>query len=556
MKISTVSNYFYTNKNTPIIKNEAKPKTNLYTNNIEYTPLYYPVSFSGGDSLSLKATKENLDKIPNAYPTDIRKDIERTLEAGNPENKTLIDIHKDKYSLLNECESLKEAKELYPEFNGVLSDNQVIYSGGSFIDEVKEGKVRGFDPDIDVSLQLLQLYWGEGFSLKTLKDDYADKNVHYTFQKLGIPRVNNVYGQYLKLSDKEYNERYTREMAERAAEIERKRIEKAEGVYIQRGPLSDEQKAKISESLKLFYANNPDKVYDMSKRQIEFFENNPEEKEKLSQVMIRAWNYKEADSIKKKLAKVMNKASLSDNDISESINLNSPQHKAFKNFWQKNGWAKKTMSECISKSWERQNHLSNIGLIYEPLYSIKVFPDYAKDFIVKKNPGSELLDFNYIIMDPRDEKRPGKKNIFSREQLKKLSMDDTNYIAITYNIVPRMVITEIAKNNGGKYNEKTADLLSQYAIINNKYPKYDPSLKENHIFDIYMDFIDMCIKQNNTVAIKQINKSLDEAAKTVHSTLIEQPAKIRTWDKFYKKVSEDFRKVIDIYAEYYKKKKS
>ena len=58
-----------------------------------------------------------------------------------------------------------------------------------------------FDSEIDLSLQLLQLYWGEGFSLTDLANQFNGRNIQGTMERLNIPRVDRGYGIYLKLSD-------------------------------------------------------------------------------------------------------------------------------------------------------------------------------------------------------------------------------------------------------------------------------------------------------------------------------------------------------------------
>lgn len=142
----------------------------------------YALAFTGGRSLDLAQTKAQIDKF-GSYPPDIKKDIEFELSKGNPDNKTLIDIHRAKYDGLNQLDSLDDIKELYPEFECVLSDNEVTYLEGSFIDDVKEGKIEYFDPDLDLSVQLLQMYWGDGFSLNDLKDQFAGKNIDSVLNK-------------------------------------------------------------------------------------------------------------------------------------------------------------------------------------------------------------------------------------------------------------------------------------------------------------------------------------------------------------------------------------
>ena len=283
MKISSINNfnnikYSNTKNNLPYLKNNqivsyknyAKmPSTNQY--------LAINPAFTGGYSLSLLETVKNLNDA--SYPPDIKALAQEVLDNGNPENKTLINVHKAKYGKINQMKSLDEVKAAYPEFNDVLSDENVQYNANSFIDDVRNGKLEWFDEDTDLALQLLQMYWADGFSINDLKEYTNGKDIDGTFKKLNIPKLNSTYANVLKLSDKKYNERFTSEMSKRLKGIERKKAEKRDGVYIPRGPMPDEQKKKISEGLIKHYAEHPEKLIEMSERMKQYYKEHPEERE-------------------------------------------------------------------------------------------------------------------------------------------------------------------------------------------------------------------------------------------------------------------------------------
>ena len=131
------------------------------------------LAFTGGYSLNLEKTIERLDilaqKKSNLYPPNIREWAGMILEEGNKNGETLIDIHKKFYSSLKDCFSLKEVKEKFHEFKDVLSDSEVKFSKDSLFESIKKGETEFFDSEEDLSLQILKLYWGEGFSLNDLK---------------------------------------------------------------------------------------------------------------------------------------------------------------------------------------------------------------------------------------------------------------------------------------------------------------------------------------------------------------------------------------------------
>ena len=85
----------------------------------EYKMPYYfhYLSFMGGSSLNLKESVANLDALSDIkgekFPPEVHSEALETIKNGNPEGKTLIDIHKNRYSLLNDCYDLDDAKALF-----------------------------------------------------------------------------------------------------------------------------------------------------------------------------------------------------------------------------------------------------------------------------------------------------------------------------------------------------------------------------------------------------------------------------------------------------------
>lgn len=321
----------------------------------------YLPNFTGGYSLNLAQTIENLDKLAakhfDLYPKNVREWAGMILEEGNKGKETLIGVHKRLYASIKDCFSLEELKTKFPEFKDVKSAKDVDYKEGSFLDDIQKGKVEFFNPEEDLSLQLIKLYWGEGFSLNDLRAYAGGHELNHIMNKLNIPKVNRSYGQVLKLSDPKYNERLTSQMkAKRLETLDRKaQREGGEPVYIKRGPLSAEHRQHISEGLQKYYRENPDRIFEMSERQKQFYEDNPEQKEILHRVMIRAWSIFGADHIKKALSKFMKGKGFKDFSTEE---LNSPERiskeksQAMKKFWAMNEWAKKSFSKNMEHAWK------------------------------------------------------------------------------------------------------------------------------------------------------------------------------------------------------------
>ncbi len=322
---------------------------------------YFPC-FLGGYSLDLSKVAENLSE--EKFPPDIFESIQKTIKNGNAKNKTLYDIHFEKYKGILDCYSLDELKEKYPEFKDVISVYDIETKENSFIDDFLKGKSEVFSDSEDLTLQLIKLYWGQGFSLTDLSKymnenstNAKDFSLHYTMsKKLNIPLMNKTYAQILKLSNKEYNKNLTEKLSIKIKEAKEAKKQKQEGepVVIPRGPLSEAHKKHISESLKKYYKEHPETIYKLTQRQKDFLNQNPEFKETLSDVMDFAWNNtQEGFSIKKYLSKFMKKfGGISQEELELKIEMPKEKMSALELFWIKNPWAKEKFSIATKKGWD------------------------------------------------------------------------------------------------------------------------------------------------------------------------------------------------------------
>lgn len=320
------------------------------------------IAFCGGLSLDLKHVNSVL--ADDEFPSNIKSKVEKSLE--NKEDNTLYDIHSDYYKGVLDCFSLDELKEKYPEFEGCKSVYDIEDTKtGSVIDSFLTGKSKTFSQDEDLTLQLIKLYWGQGFSLMdlskyALENSTNDEGVNFYYtmtKKLNIPVQNRHYARILKLSNKEYNEKFTQEMAIKRLEAKEAKQQKLEGepvVIPSKRELSEAHKKHISEGLKDYYQNNPETIYRQTKRQKEFYENNPQYKEKMSLVMDYAWNStQEGKSVKKYLAKFMKKhGQISDEKLILQDELTKDEKTLLEQFWKINTWAKPKFSSAVKKGWE------------------------------------------------------------------------------------------------------------------------------------------------------------------------------------------------------------
>lgn len=342
------------------------------------------LAFTGGYSLNLAETIQNLDKLAlknsSIYPKNIREWAGMILEGGNSTKQTLIDIHKRYYMSLKECKTLAEAKDKFREFGDVLSDKDVTFTKNSFGNNVKQGLLEAFDKDEDLSLQLLKLYYGEGFSLNDLKVYAGDTDLFHTMKKLQIPTVSRDYGHVLKFSDPEYNERLTREMTyRRRLALDAKAQEIGEPVHIPRGALSKEHREHISEGLRKFYANNPERIFDMSEKQKMFYQDNPEKAEEFSRVMKKAWNIFGADRIKTAMSKFMKANKIKDfNPDINPVDIPKEQGKILRRFWATNDWARKSFSKNMEFAWKKVKEENEV------FFTVQSVPTQTIKFVERK----------------------------------------------------------------------------------------------------------------------------------------------------------------------------
>lgn len=495
------------------------------------------LAFTGGYSMDLGQTIRQLDKLAqknsSIYPPNIREWAGMIMGEGNKTKDTLISIHKKYFANLKNCFNLNEIKVKFPEFKEVISSGDIKASKGSFLDKFNRGELEFFDNDEDLSVQLIKLYWGEGFSLNDLKR-YADGfDLYHTMKRLNIPTASRDYGHVLKFSDPEYNERLTREMTEkRLAALDRKaQVEEGEPVYIKRGPLSAEHKQKISEGLKKYYQENPEKIYDMSERQKEFYRLNPEKSEEISRVLNKAWNIFGADRIKAALSKFMkSKGVHTFNPENNPVDLPKEQSKLLKQFWGANEWARKSFSKNMEYAWKKVKEDMN------KFYLIDITPEgFKKKFFQwaqEKNLNLNHLDFNFKIYKYKHGLDSGNGEEISKytpkfidEYSEKINIDQSRLMANSY-LLSLINLSKDLKNISKKHNvsqetQKTIE-LSRHLIKEllfeqgNGLQRNIKSFDAAEIQDIYKSVLTLFFKLDNAEQFIQLfKKNLDSAYNSV-----------------------------------------
>ncbi len=531
MKINNIVGFNYTNSlnaENKTVPNYQNTEYKFNKNKFAYTPLYTNqylaqfIPFTGGYSIDLAQTAKELDD--KAYPPDIKEMVENTLSKGNKDDKTLIDIHKEKYGKINQMKSLDEVKAAFPEFKDVLSDSEVDYYKNSFIDDVKTGKLEWFDEDTDIALQLLQMYWADGFSLNDLKEYTGGKNIDGVLDKLNIERFDKIYARVLKLSDKEYNERFTKQMSERLTGIEKKKAEKRDGVYIPRGPMSEEQKKKISESLCKFYSEHPEKIIKMSERMKQYYEEHPEEKENLSNVLEISWNLFDAKSIRKKMSKFLGKKDISAEEFAKlNLSEDKTEKRTLKDFWDRNIWAKKQWSVCMSKGWEiykkqKEEEEDRKNLIPITIYPPSMEHDIKMWLRAKEYNLSKITDFTKAYARTDGKELPQADRYTDNAVNAYFNEIGADMQADMYHVCLLKTLSDV-------FSSKTIDDMTRYTISlfiaqELEIMPGDKGYKEmttDNLINIYSKLYLDCIKDDRKDIIKIFDENLDKAYRCIKS---------------------------------------
>lgn len=422
------------------------------------------LNFNGGASLNLKATIENLEflgaslnKMEQIFPPQVKEMAMDILRNGNPKNLKLVDVHKSIFGKLKDCSTLEDIKSLFNKekfFDNVLSVSEAEIAPNTYAYKLLNGENPYFTKDEDLSVQLIKLYWGEGFSLSDLKTYTEGKDINHLLNKLNIPKRDQHYGAYLKLSDEEYNTRITREMAEKRMEtMDRKAAElEGEPVYIPRKPLSELHRQHISEGLIRYYQENPQACYNISKRQLEFYEKNPEQKLIFTEVLKRAWNLKSAEGIKKALSKHLSHSGIKNFDYSNLTNpfaMDQKQSIAMKSFWMMNDWARKTYSKNMQHSWRTvKEDLENPKtLMLFPIELISDINEFAKSKGKVFDMVDTITDYNIVTKQTRMSQNGYETLLEYLEEEKNADILASLYHYTVVQIDQQLLKTDIAKKS-------------------------------------------------------------------------------------------------------------
>lgn len=229
--------------------------------------------------------------------------IKQVIDSRPDRLPTLKELHKDTYSPLNNCQTLEEAKELFPEFAGLSEANVSFKRNTGNIKILKDNN-----------------YLKEGFSLKLLKDIWVDlktqdeiagmlglegrHSLGWILKKIGFVNYSQNYRTLLLSSDEEtrkiiaektrkWNQTHYDEMLKRnkhAAQFNKSEKYRAEQSQRMKEMFirEPERRERISKNSTTLWSN-PENRRRHSKIAKEYCKNHPEKAQKSSMLALEAW---------------------------------------------------------------------------------------------------------------------------------------------------------------------------------------------------------------------------------------------------------------------------
>lgn len=202
MKINAINKYNFHNINKPVNKAVQNPCKNTGLKEL------YPFGYTNNLSFGAKTNAEKLKYIGEEnFPNEtILSRYKETFQNGD--DKRLYQIHQEYYSDLLTCETLDEAKALYPEFENVLNaENLEDNKEKSLLNRIKQGEKEGLSAN-NLSLKLLQSHYGNGAGVNSKDKNYGidGKSIRSLFSLLNIKELNKKYIMVMYREKPEYAE--------------------------------------------------------------------------------------------------------------------------------------------------------------------------------------------------------------------------------------------------------------------------------------------------------------------------------------------------------------
>lgn len=149
-----------------------------------------------------------LTKQRHLLPPAMAEAISRLLEGGSTSHPTLRELHLQTYAPLLDCKTLDEARNLFPEFMGVLDAKAVLQRQRANIRKIEE-----HCPKERLSLLLLQELWGKLTPQAELAKQLglsSHRQLDYFKSAICFPNRSTAYTNLLKASEPEMNSEMAR----------------------------------------------------------------------------------------------------------------------------------------------------------------------------------------------------------------------------------------------------------------------------------------------------------------------------------------------------------
>ena len=297
---------------------------------------------------------KKLNSIPkDAFPSEgLRNYILSNISQD--ESLNISDLHKEYYANLLTCETLEEAKELYPEFRKVVDAKDMDLSGlrgNDIFKKISKGKFEGLTLE-NLSLKLLKKVYGE---LMPITDDNCTKenfNVRHPILSKMMSTLNiGMSKEYLSLI------RASRQSKFFSAKWQEEDYRSHQTDVLTKANRDPERRAKLSEiakqqwqdddyresqnnSRKVLWENKEYKNHMTQKRQ-EYWAN-PEARQRQSETIKKTW---ENDEIRQKHSQASKEMWAKD----EHRNLMSIVYKANALAWQTHPTAREAFIEVAKE---------------------------------------------------------------------------------------------------------------------------------------------------------------------------------------------------------------
>ena len=362
------------NKNSYDYSSVAYPK-NYYFNNLSFGACSYTPS-----ELIKKIGEEN---FPN------QEIVRRLSELEDNHDFSLYDVHRGYYGDILDCENLEEVKIFYPEFEDVVDAKDVDLSKlhkYHVLKKIANGEIEGIDIE-NLSFEILKKYYG-GLHSPMDKDAYwglSDKAVRRLTDLLKIKRFTTQYSNRLYTQSPEFRERLSAATKENWAN--------PDSVFN-----TKEHREKMAQATAASW-----KKPEIKKRRSDglqkHWDNNPERKEALTQMLIDMWadpnSVFNSEEFRNERSRIKREQGADPNSV-----YNSEEYKStMKRVHEAHSLAFRRHPEIVEAMREVANDFPRLGILFAKEQKNEELTDEEKKYLARyyKMCERKCPGYKYII---------------------------------------------------------------------------------------------------------------------------------------------------------------